>query len=107
MNQIKKNYKLLEFIATCKPYIRQSILENADKNLINLLCECVFNVLNGTVKVDQKTLNKIKKYKHYLRKIGCQNKSLKQSQRILKQSGAGWIPFLIPPILEIVRNIFS
>ena len=37
----------LNFLSKCKPKMRKYILEHADKKLLTVLNECMFNLLKG------------------------------------------------------------
>lgn len=54
----KENIKCLEYLCHCDAKTRKYILNNAKKDLIYAFCECLLNVLNGNVKLDEKSLKK-------------------------------------------------
>ena len=68
MENLKKNYKILKTLSNCKKGLRNRILLNSDDSVINNICECVLNTLNGNVKLPPQNLSKLKKYKKTLRK---------------------------------------
>jgi hypothetical protein len=43
----------------------RAIIHTSDKELICCICECIFNFVNGNVKVSYEELIKLKKYKKY------------------------------------------
>jgi hypothetical protein len=45
--RVEKNVDYLEILCKCKFNMRKVILTNADKDLNNTICECVYNCLNG------------------------------------------------------------
>ena len=67
MKNIKKNLNCLNYLSTCKPDVRNAIITHADSDTIDALCECVLNVLNGTVKIDANILKRVKKHKEFFR----------------------------------------
>ncbi len=107
MKKLKESYDCLKVLSTCKPQLRKTIVAQADKKTIDALCECVLNVLNGNVKLDHKTLKKLNKHKSCFRKLINSRETIKQKKNILNQNGGAWIPFLIPPILEVAKHIFN
>ncbi len=61
--------------------MRKVILTNADEDLINTICECVYNCLNGNIKLNNEIKTKLKRYKNDLHKSVGRNKSLKINQK--------------------------
>ena len=47
--RVEKNVDFLKILSKCKSNMRKVILSNADKDLINTICECVHNCLNGNI----------------------------------------------------------
>jgi hypothetical protein len=96
-SNIESELEVLKLISKCKDKYRSAILKNADKKLINAICECVFNMLKGNLKVDENTKANLYKYKNILRKL-VQKSSLKTKRKILQQKG-GFLQVLLPTIL--------
>ena len=80
MKNIDKNFKNLRLLGLCKPKLRKKIIENGDKELVLALNECIQNFLMGNIKLDEDSMNKIKKYKKVIRNfsnLDCQKKKKK------------------------------
>ena len=80
MTNIEKNLKNLRLLGLCKPKLRKKIIENGDKELVLALNECIQNFLMGNIKLDEDSMNKIKKYKKVIRNfsnLDCQKKKKK------------------------------
>lgn len=107
MKNLEKNLACLNFMSTCKPPIRKLILKNAKKDLIYAICECILNTINGNVELDPQTKIKITKHKKALRKLIDRRDSVKNKKKILLQKGGGFLPLLLPTILEVASNIFG
>ena len=58
----------------------KKLIKTASKNLIQFLCECVFNVVNGIVAINKKL---IETHKKSFRKILSKQTGLKEKKRIL------------------------
>ena len=54
MNKVKKNIQYLKVLSSPNPQMRQAIIKSANKELICVVCECIQNVINGNVKIDEK-----------------------------------------------------
>jgi hypothetical protein len=90
-DRVKRNIDYLNILCKCNSKMRKSILHNADKDLINTLCECIHNCLNGNIDLNEQTKNKLKRHKNILRKLLVKKKvSIKkgnfQSKRRLSTS---------------------
>ena len=109
MDRAKKNLEkqvdLLSALSHCKIKIRKAILDNADKDLIDAICQCFFNLLRGNIKLSQLQKEKLSKYRHTLRRL-VNKSSLKQKKKILIQNG-GFLEFLIPAAISGISSIIS
>ena len=86
MLRIKKNLDLLKVLVTCNKNMRKALLQNADKELILTICECILNCLNGNIKLSEKCVEKISKYKKLLRRLLVKKKSIRFKKSPLIQS---------------------
>ena len=75
--RVEKNVDYLKILCKCKSNMRKVILTNADKDLINTICECVYNCLNGNIELNNEIKMKLKRHKKDLRNLVGRNKSLK------------------------------
>ncbi len=60
--------------------MRKYNLTNADKDLINTFCECVYNCLNGNIELNYEIKMKLKRHKKDLRNLVGRNTSLKNQK---------------------------
>lgn len=84
---------------------RVLLLKNADHGLVKGICECVLNVLNGCVKICDKTRKKLGKYKKVLRNIVDRRKTeggWKSKKRLILQKGAGFLPLVLGTIIHAI-----
>jgi hypothetical protein len=88
LSNIKSQFHYLRLLCHCKDKYRKALLENGDKDLIKAICECVFNVLNGNIKLPPKIKEKLVKsnLKSSLRKL-IEKSPLKEKKEILIQKG--------------------
>jgi len=47
MKRLRPNYHALYVLKAATPKLRKAIISNSDRELVNSICECVLNVLNG------------------------------------------------------------
>ena len=105
LENIKNQQDMLRVLANCKSKLRKAILNNADKELVDAICQCVFNILQGNVKLNTKETHKLKSYRTALRKL-VDKSSLKTKKKILVQKG-GFLQFLIPAAITGISSIIS
>ena len=75
----KQNLELLNVLAHCKDKIRKAILINGDKDLIEAICQCIYNLLQGNIEISEDDKKRLYKYRNTLRKIVSKS-SLKQKK---------------------------
>ena len=101
--RLKKQLNYLKILRKSNPKTRSAILQNADKELILCICECVENTLNGNVKVNPAQQKQLKKYTTVLRQIRAKGGNLKTKKKLLVQKG-GFLPALLAPILASLAS---
>jgi uncharacterized protein YutE (UPF0331/DUF86 family) len=109
MKRIQKNQKLLEYISSNEfknKKLRQALINNIHKESIYSICECVKNVMNGNVKLDDKTFQILKPYKLTFKKLLNRQNDLNSKRKILVQKG-GFLQFLIPAVISGIASIAS
>ena len=102
IDNLKKNKNILEYLGKCKAKIRRAIPANADKELVDSICQCVFNMLSGNIDLNENEKRNLVKYKKTLRTIVGRS-TLKEKKKILVQQG-GFLQFLIP-IFNFITGI--
>ena len=78
-------------------------MENADKKFIIVLNECMLNLLNGNIKLDDQHFQKLKKHKNAIILL-VNTKCLKKKKTLLVQKG-GFIPLILPLIGRAVASL--
>jgi hypothetical protein len=85
----------------------RAIIHTSDKELICCICECILNFVNGNVKVSDEELKRLKKYKKILRELLNKYKPLKYKKKIIFQHGSGFLPILIPTIIQALASFLN
>ena len=105
IENLRKQKDILTYLAQCKKNIRKAILKNADKELIDAICQCVFNLLRGNIQLSETEKQNLGRYKNTLRSIVGRS-LLKVKKNILVQQG-GFLQFLIPAAITGISQIIS
>jgi hypothetical protein len=104
-NKIQKNKDILQVLSNCKLNIRKAILQKADRELVDAICECVFNILEGNINLTEAQKKDLYKYRHILRKL-VDKSNLKNKKKLLVQHG-GFLQYLIPAAIGGISQIIS
>lgn len=84
--------------------MQKSLINSADRDLVDTICECVLNCLNGNVNLKETDKLQLAKYKNHLRKlIQKKHTSLKKKKQVLVQKGAGFLPIILSAVLSLLQ----
>ncbi|KAJ0169421.1 hypothetical protein K1T71_015008 [Dendrolimus kikuchii] len=90
---------LLSALHKLKPKYRTALLKSCDEDEINCICECIHNVLQGKVPIEEKNKKKLKNYKSVLRKLVRKGVN-KARKSIIIQKGGAFLPIILGAILS-------
>jgi hypothetical protein len=96
---------LLKELAKTKSRYRKDILKKADPNLILAICESIYNLLEGRVKLNSSQKELLNKDKFILRKL-IQKTKISDKRKLLLQKG-GFLPILLPAVLTTLASVVS
>lgn len=94
---------LLEALHLLKPKYRTALLKSCDDEEINIICECIYNVLKGKIPLKKKEKFKLRKYKDILRKLVTKGKH-KLRKTVIIQKGGGFLPIVLGAVLSALVN---
>ena len=80
--------------------MRRAIIKAADKDLLEAITECLFNICRETIKLSPKIYKKVVPYSKHIEVVADKSKPLTQRKRVILQQGEGFLPFLLTPVLE-------
>ena len=105
--RIKGNLDFLRlFSHACKGKARRRDLINfANKEEVNSICECVENFLCGNVN-NPKLMKKMRRHKNALRQLRDRKKSIKKKKHIIIQHG-GFLSALLTPLITIASGLIG
>lgn len=111
MNPIKDQREIFNFLVSkyCTKANQKDIIKRAKGPLINKICECVLNILNGKVKISEDDLNKLEPYKKVFRKLLEKKLNLAQKKKLIIQKG-GFLQIILPLItaaIDLFSNLFK
>lgn len=103
---MQKTFNKVRLLYLATPRARHQIVRAGDRALLDSICECCVNVLNGVIPLtdEQKTL--LSKHKHRLRRLAWKKLSLAKKKQIL-QTGRGFLGALLIPAVTLLSSLFS
>ena len=102
---LRNNIDFLRVLKKSNSKQRRAILQAADNQLLKAICECVINVLRGTVKINPKQKTQLKRYKASLRELADKGVPLKKKKKTLVQKGGGFLSIILPTVLQTLASI--
>ena len=103
MRRIKGNYHSLQVLKNARPKLCKAIFSICNKYLLHSIRECVLNVLNGNIRVNDCAKRKLKWFKSSLRSIVNKRLPLASRKRLIIQRGG----FLIPVLFAVLPTVAS
>ena len=102
---LKKNCDILKFLYKGKPSIRDYIIKNSNKELINCFHKICLNILYRKIKLTKNKVHKFIKYKKALNGLSDKKKSIKYKRRIL-QTG-GFLSLILGTIVPLITSLIG
>ena len=106
MRRIKANYYALQVLKEAMPKLRKAIVSNCNKDLLNSICECALNVLNGNIRISDCTKRKLRKFRTSLRSLVDKRLPLVSKRRVIQQRGGFLLPLLSAVLPALAGLLF-
>ena len=103
MDKLNKNLNNLKTLSCCRKKIKDKLIKKGEKKLIDCIDECVYNTLNGNVKLSPKDKIRLSKYKYSLRKL-LNKKNQKDKKKVIIQEG-GFLRILLPSAIALISSL--
>ena len=102
---LKKKAPVLQYLNRMTPKQAKAIIKASDKELVNALCECSLDVLNGVVPLSPAQHRRLQRYKTQLRTLVSRNVSVPRKKTLL-QTG-GFLPALLTSIIGALGRLLG
>ena len=106
-SRVKKHLPLLKWLSANHPKKTKPLLRTIDKEVLDTICECCYNVLKGNVPLTATQKRRLNKHKHVMRRLTGGKKVPIKKKRQLVQTGGGFMSSLLAPILSIFGKILT
>lgn len=103
---LRRNAPLIKILSRAKPSALKAIVKDSDKSLIDTLCECSLNVLQGRVKLTPSQKSKLKRHKKTLRALATHRKLSLSKKKSMIQKG-GFLQFLLKPVVTALGSLLG
>jgi hypothetical protein len=106
-----KDLPLIRVLSSMKPEDLQVILDVLPDDATEIICECVYNVLNTDIKLSPKKKSHLRKFiksncsVHRLAKISKKSHPISKRRKALKQEGKG-LPLLLGAAIPFLMDLF-
>lgn len=98
--RLKTHKSLLAALHTLKPKYQKALLKSCNEKEINCICECIHNVLQGKIDLQDKEKNKLSKYKNILRKLVRKGATNLFRKNLIIQKGGAFLPIILGSVLS-------
>jgi hypothetical protein len=103
--RLDRNADVLSYLLRAQPKIRRSIIEGSTKDVVDTLCECILNVINGNVPVTAQQKRQLIRHKSDLRKLVTGRVNLTEKKRVLQKGG--FFPILAKVLAPVVGSLLG
>lgn len=103
--RVNTHKNFLQALHVLKPKHCKALLKVCSEEEINCICECIYNVIQGKVPIQEKHRSLLKKYKYILRKLVSKQKN-KSRRNIIIQKGGAFLPIILGSVLSALLDSF-
>lgn len=96
---LRTHKNFLQALHILKPKYQKVLLKSCTEEEINCICECIHNILQGKIPLEEKEKNKLKKYKNLLRQL-VRKTTNKIRKKIIIQKGGSFLPIILSSIIS-------
>lgn len=87
---------------------RAKLIGLLNREQINTICEIFFNFLSQNLTTDNKVLNKLRKFKSLIRKVGAKSTGIKIKRALLgSKKGGGVLSILLPIAASFIGSLIK
>ena len=84
---------------------RNRIIDEGGMDLVHCICDCVHNVLQGNIPVNEEEKERLGIHKELLRKLVNKKTSYKEKKKLIQEGG--FLGSLIPILVGLVGKLFT
>ena len=81
------------------------IMDDGGMELVHCICDCVYNILQGNIPIDEEENERLKRHKELLRELVKEKTSDKRRKHLIQEGG--FLGSLIPILVGLVGKLFT
>ena len=101
---LQEKSRILSLLSKLPDKIRNKVIRALSPNDTKLVCEIFINLLSGNITKSKKILNKLEKYRNYIRYLADKKIALQKKKKILYSKKGG---FLLGALLPLAVTVLS
>ena len=103
--RIVKNLELLKVLNQCNKPEQKQLLKSIRPTVVNAICDCIHNVLQGKVSISPSQKKTLQSKKNVLRQLVNKKNKAGQRKKLLIQHGAGFLNSILGPVLNTLAGL--
>lgn len=103
--KLRKTYDKVRLLSLATPRARNQLIRCGDKELINCICECCVNILQGKVPLTPKQKSRLSRHKNKLRTLAKRRTSVRQKKEVIQKGG--FLGLILPAVAGVLGGLLS
>lgn len=102
--RLSRNQKFLEYYIEADKRGQKSLIQSANKDQVNCLCEIALNVVNRYIPIHSSTSQVLCNHKKTICAIADSKVPLSKRKKILVQKGGAILPLILSTVLPLIAQ---
>ena len=103
--RLQQNLPLLKHLSKLPERQKKNFIKTADKSVVQSICECCINILNGQIPLNASQRARLKRNKQNLRSLIKSKTAIGKKRKILQKGG--FLSAILSAALPIVSNLLG
>jgi len=103
--RLHRHFPLLKHLSKLSERQKKNYIKTADKSLVQSICECCINILNGQVPLTASQKARLKRNKRSLRSLILSKTAIGKKRKILQKGG--FLSAILSAALPIVGSLIA
>jgi len=103
--RLHRHFLLLKHLSKLSEQQKKNFIKTADKSLVQSICECCINILNGQVPLNASQRARLKRNKRNLRSLILSKTAIGKKRKILQKGG--FLSAILSAALPIVGSLIA
>ena len=105
--RITKKFELIKSLNHCNNTEKKQLIKNAPPEVVNAICDCIHNVLQGNIPLSRHHKSKLKSNKAVLRKLVNRKNKTPTRKKLLIQHGSGFLSSILGPVIKVNSGVLE